>query len=117
MGQPAKQFQIVSKDPEKAAEFYGQLFGWKIDANNALGYRIIDTGSEDGIQGGIWPAPQEAHALVQLFMQVDDVGAAVEKATTLGANVIIQPQVLPDGDEMAMLLDTEGIPFGVFRPA
>ena len=50
-------------------------------------------------------------------MQVDDVGAAVKRATTLGANVIIQPQVLPDGDEMAMLLDTEGIPFGVFRPA
>lgn len=28
MGQPVTQFQILAKDPERAANFYGALFGW-----------------------------------------------------------------------------------------
>ncbi len=27
------------------------------------------------------------------------------------------PQKLPDGDEMAIILDVEGIPVGLFKPA
>jgi uncharacterized protein len=80
MGSPVTQFQILSKAPEETARFYGSLFGWKIDANNPMGYRQIDTGSKEGIQGGIWPAPPRASNFVQLFMRVEDVGASVEKA-------------------------------------
>ena len=54
MGQPVTQFQVIAKDPDQAAEFYGTLFGWTIDANNAMGYRVVHTGSESGIHGGIW---------------------------------------------------------------
>ena len=43
MGQPVTQFQIIAKNPDKAAEFYGSLFGWTIDDSNAMGYRIVKT--------------------------------------------------------------------------
>ena len=115
MGNPVTQFQIISKDPDKAAEFYGKLFGWSIDTNNAMGYRVVKTGSEAGIQGGIWPSPPEGHAMVQLFVEVEDVKSTVEQATQLGANIIIPPQTLPDGDEMAMVLDPEGISVGLAK--
>ena len=115
MGQPVTQFQIITKDPDKAAEFYSKLFGWEVDTNNAMGYRVVKTGSEEGIQGGIWPSPPEGHAMVQLFVEVEDVKSAVEQATQLGANVIIPPQTLPDGDEMAVVLDPEGITFGLAK--
>src|SRR3974390_135055 len=111
------QWQILAKDPAKAADFYSQLFDWDVNSNNALGYRMIDTGSGRGINGGIWPAPPEGHGLVSLYVEVDDVGAYVAKATKLGAQVIIPPQKLPDGDEMAVILDVEGIPVGLFKPA
>lgn len=115
MGQPVTQFQVIAKDPDGAAEFYGTLFGWTIDANNAMGYRTVQTGSPSGIQGGIWPAPPEGHAMVQLFVAVDDVGASVAQAEELGAKVVVPPQTLPDGDEMAIILDPQGIPFGLTR--
>ena len=116
MGQPVTQFQIIAKDPDKAAEFYSGLFGWTINRDNAMDYRAIDTGAAGGIPGGIWPAPPEGHAMVQLFIEVPDVATTVDSATQAGAQVIIPPQVLPDGDEMAVLLDPEGIPFGVTKP-
>jgi len=80
-----------------------------------MGYRQIDTGSKEGIQGGIWPAPPQSSNFVQLFMKVDDVGALVQKAQELGAKVLIPPTVLPDGDEMAVLHDPQGMPFAVWR--
>ena len=117
MGQPVMQWQILAKDPAKAAEFYTKLFNWEINTNNALSYRTVDTASERGINGGIWPAPPEGHGMVSLYVEVDDVAAYVRKSTQLGGKVIIPPQKLPDGDEMAVILDLEGIPVGLFKPA
>src|SRR5436853_4776340 len=115
MANPVMQFQILSKTPDETARFYCSVFGWTVDANNALGYRRIDTGSNEGIQGGIWPAPPQAPTLVQLFISVDHVPAAVQKAEALGARIIIPPTTLPDGDEMAVMLDPQGMSFAVCR--
>lgn len=116
MGNPVTQWQIVTKNPDRLAQFYARLFDWEISDNNALNYRMVDAGDERGIGGGIWPAPPEAPSFVQLFMEVGDVDAGVERAVELGGTVIIPAQTLPDGDRMAILRDPEGITFGVFRP-
>src|ERR1044071_9801387 len=113
MTHPVVQFQILTKSPDETAAFYGKLFGWKIDADNPLGYRRIDTGTLQGIQGGIWPAPPHAPNFVQLFVGVADVTAAVVQATGLGAKVIIPVTTLPEGEQMAVLLDPHGMAFAV----
>jgi uncharacterized protein len=115
MGQPVTNWQIITNQPEKAQAFYSELFGWEINANNALGYRMVDTGSEKGINGGIWPAPPGVNGFVQLFIEVDDVAGTVNKAVEHGAKILIPVQKLPDGDEMAVLLDPTGISFGLKR--
>lgn len=117
MANAVLQFQIVSKAPDQAASFYSSLFGWKIETENPLGYRRIDTGAEEGIQGGIWPAPPQAPDFVQLIIAVDEVKPAVQRAEDLGARLIIPPAVLPEGDEMAILQDPQGLAFGLWRRA
>jgi predicted enzyme related to lactoylglutathione lyase len=117
MGQPVMQWQILAKDPAKLTDFYTKLFAWDVNTNNALNYRMVDTGSERGINGGIWPAPPGGQSMVSLYVEVDDGDAYATKATKLGGKVVIPPQKLPDGDEMAVILDVEGIPVGLFKPA
>ena len=116
MGQPVMQWQILARDPDALSAFYGKLFGWRVNANNAMGYRTVDTGSDRGIQGGVWPiGPTEGHPLVQLFVEVDDVAASVLQVEKLGGQVVIPPQTLPDGDQLAIVLDTEGLSFGLLQ--
>jgi len=115
MANPVTQFQILSKTPDDTAAFYTKLFGWKIDANNPMGYRQINTGSSEGIQGGIWPAPPQAPTFVQLFVTVDNVQAAAKNAEALGAKLLIPPTMLPEGNEMAVMLDPQGMSFGIWR--
>jgi len=116
MSAPILEWQMVTTHPDQLARFYGDLFGWTIQTNNALGYRQVDTG-ESSLHGGLWPAPPNAHSFVQLFVGVPDVDASVSRATTLGARVIVPRTALPDGDEMAILADPCGITFGIVRRA
>jgi uncharacterized protein len=117
MANPVTKFQILSKTPDDTAQFYAGLFGWIVNADNPLGYRQINTGSEVGIQGGIWPAPPDAPTFVQLFVAVEDLRTSVNKAVELGARVIIPPAMLADGDEMAVVLDPQGMSFAIWTPA
>jgi predicted enzyme related to lactoylglutathione lyase len=112
-GNAVAQFQIVSQKPEQSAAFYSKLFNWKVSADNAMGYRTLDPQAKTGIPGGIWPCPPEGKPMVQLFVEVPDVSAHVAKAKSLGANVVIPPSKLPDGDEMAVILDPDGLPLGL----
>lgn len=113
MGNPVVQFQIVSRKPDDSSRFYTALFNWTVSDNNSMGYRTLDPQNAAGIRGGIWPCPPEAQPMVQIFVQVPDVGAHVAKAKGLGASIVIPPSRLPDGDEMAVILDPDGIPLGL----
>lgn len=115
MGCPVLEWQMLAKNPDAVAAFYCGLFEWTIDSDNALGYRRVNTGSSGGIDGGIWPAPPDGHNLVQLFVAVDSVPAYHQRAETMGAKTLVPPQKLPDGDELAIMLDPAGVPFGLIR--
>lgn len=116
MSNPVMRWQILTKQPKRLEEFYSALFGWRISADNALGYMTVDTKTKEGIPGGMWPLEEkEGHSMVQLFVRVDDVRAHARKVENLGGRMILPPQTLPDGDEMAIAIDPDGIPFGIFR--
>ncbi len=117
MGCPVVQWQMLVKDPEAQSAFYGSLFGWQVNSDNPLGYRVVDTGSLDGIQGGIWPSPPEGHNFVQLFIRVASVSEYAARAEQLGARVIMPPQTLPQGEVLAILQDPQGIAFGLMSAA
>ena len=117
MGDPVTQWQIITTEPEKHAAFYAGVFGWRIRSDNPLGYRMADTGSGRGIPGGFWPAPPEAPAFVQLFVEVGDIAGTIAKVTENGGAVLIPPQTLPSGEQRAILRDSMGVTFGVVVPS
>jgi uncharacterized protein len=117
MGDPVTQWQIVTREPQKHAGFYAAVFDWKINSDNPLGYCMVDPGSARGIAGGFWPAPPEASAFVQLFVEVPDVAETIKKVAANGGSVLIPTQTLPNGERMAVLRDPMGVTFGVVPPA
>ena len=62
MGQPVVHFEVIGKDGKKLINYYSELFGWEIDANNPMNYGIVtregNVNSHGvGIGGGVGPAP------------------------------------------------------------
>jgi predicted enzyme related to lactoylglutathione lyase len=109
------EWQILATDPESVATFYQRVFDWQFDSDNPLAYRRVAAGGPGGIGGGIWPAPPETRNFVQLFINVDQVSEYVARAQELGATPIVPPQTLPDGSELAILLDPFGMAFGIMK--
>jgi len=107
-------WQMITRDPEALARFYEAAFGWSFSADNGLGYRTAATG---GLDGGVWPAPPGAPEMVQLFIEVADIDAALVRIEALGGKLLMPRQVLPDGDVMALAQDPLGRPFGLMTPA
>ena len=94
MANPVVHFEVVGKDAKKLQDFYGGLFGWKIDANNPMNYGIIDGSDGEGIGGGIGPG-EGGQSHVTFYVQVDDPQAYLDKAVSMGGKVLMPVTEIP----------------------
>ena len=113
MGQPVVHFEIGCRDRGKTAEFFAQLFDWKMqEAGPAT---MIDTASNGGIGGHITALGHEPHHYVTVYVQVDDVKAFLDKAQTLGGKSVVPPVEIPTGT-FAWFADPDGNTIGLWKP-
>jgi predicted enzyme related to lactoylglutathione lyase len=113
MGNKVMHFEVVGKDGKKLQDFFSQLFGWKIDANNPMNYGIVDPG-DSGLGGGI-AAGQDGESHVTFYVEVDDLQAYLTKAEGLGGKTLMPPMAVPGGPEIAMFATPEGHTIGLLK--
>lgn len=112
MGNPVVHFEILGGDGAKLQTFYADLFGWKVDANNPMGYGMIDNGGE-GINGGIMA---DAQPRVTFYVQVADLQAALDKAGRLGGKTVMPVTEIPGSDTvLAQFTDPAGNVIGLVK--
>ena len=116
-GRPVVFFEITGKDPKRLQEFYAQLFGWKIDANNPMAYGLVEAGiggPEEGVGGGIAQAP-DGQSTVTVYVQVLDLNETLRKAESMGGQALMPPTDLPGGPTIARMQDPEGNVIGLVK--
>jgi hypothetical protein len=120
MGQPVVHFEVIGKDGKKLINYYSELFGWEIDANNPMNYGIVtregNVNSHGvGIGGGVGPAPPGYTGHVTFYVEVPDVEAALAKAESLGGKRVMGPDKVNDETELGQFLDPEGHLIGLIK--
>ncbi len=119
MPQPVVHFEISAMDQAKSTDFYSQLFGWQVNADNPMDYGLaITQDGELGIDGGIYQHEYENDTLgVRVYAQVDDAAAYLAKAKELGGTLVQEAMEIPGMRIIVgMFLDPEGNRFGVIQP-
>ncbi|HXW44850.1 MAG TPA: VOC family protein [Streptosporangiaceae bacterium] len=117
MGQPVAFFEVISQDHDRAQKFYGELFGWQVAADPAMGgYGLVDTGAGEGaIGGGIGPSPSPDDQGVKIYVRVDDLDAYLDQAEKLGGAKLVPPTDLPgDFGKFAVFTDPDGNQVGLW---
>ena len=112
MGHPIVHFEIGCRDRAKTQQFFTDLFGWQIQGGPA---GVIDTASQRGIPGHITSLGHEPHHYTMFYVEVDDVQAYLDKATTLGGKTLVPPIKIPTGT-FAWLADLDGNTIGLLKP-
>ena len=114
MGNPLVHFEFMVGDVEKSRKFYGKIFDWEFQHDDAMNYTMIKTGAEPG--GGMMKRPDEApmFALTQYF-QVDDIDATMAKVAEAGGKPAMPKMEIPDIGWWAMFFDPDQIPVMIFQ--
>ena len=120
MGQPVVHFEVTGKDGKALSGFFSELFDWEIDANNPMGYGIVDReknlGDDGvGIGGGIATGPEGYPGHVTFYVHVPDVEASLAKAEQLGGSRMMGPEEVMEGLIIGLFTDPEGHVIGVMH--
>src|SRR5438445_1960009 len=113
MANPVVHFEIMGKDGAGLRKFYGDVFGWTIDADNPMNYGMVAAG-EGGIGGGVGQTP-DGSTIVTVYVQVDDLQAALDKAEKLGGKTVMPPMDIPGGPSIAQFTDPGGNVVGLVK--
>lgn len=87
-----------------ATEFYGRLFGWRIDDTD--GYAMCFKG--DAPVAALVPTESDQEPFWNVFLATSDLDATVERARAAGAHVIVEPGAVGESGRAAMVRDTVG---------
>ena len=104
-------WEVQARDLERQQQFFSNLFGWNIDTNNPMSYGMVAGAGKDTIGGGIGPAHDQG-SRVTVYVQVPDINATLERATTLGASTVM-PRSEYGPVIMALFRDLEGNVIGL----
>jgi predicted enzyme related to lactoylglutathione lyase len=120
MGQPVVHFEITGRDGPALQRYYGELFGWEIDADNPMGYGIVQregnlNADGIGIGGGVTTGPEGYGGHVTFYVEVPDAEAALAKAEQLGGTRMMGPAEVMEGLTIGLFTDPEGHAIGVLQ--
>lgn len=104
-------FELNSQDPDKAASFYANVFGWKV-GNPNWGYHGVETAG--GIDGVISKGPHDFPHGTRIQIEVDDLDKAIQAAKEEGA-VVVREKMDFDTFYLAYLVDPVGIGIGLVQ--
>lgn len=111
-GHPVVHWEINARDPKALHRFYADLFGWKIDADNPMGYGLVTAGG-DGINGGIGPA--QGVPGVTFYVRVPDLDAVLRRAAAMGGSTAVPPTEIPNMVTFAIFVDPQGNRIGIIK--
>ena len=111
--------ELMTSDPEGAAKFYSALFGYGVQSMEmgSIGtYRILKRGERQ--TAGIMKMPEMVPRANWLsYIAVKDTDASTRGAKEFGAQVLVQPQDIPNIGRFSVLSDPTGAAVALFTGA
>jgi hypothetical protein len=110
---PVIHFEVLGPDGDALQTFYSQAFDWSIKADNPMNYGMVDPAGS-GIAGGI-ARSMDGAPFVTVYVEVDDLQAALDKISELGGQTAMPPMDVPGGPSIALFTDPAGNRIGLVK--
>lgn len=105
--------ELMTSDVSGAKQFYGELFGWEFEdmAMEEMGMDYTVVRANDEEIAGMMPFPADSPPMPPnwgLYITVDNVDETTEKASSMGATIIMPPRDIPEVGRFSVLQDPQG---------
>ena len=106
--------ELHTGDLERACAFYGRLFGWRFESVSLShgSYMAMELGNGTG--GGVVECGADRPGWVP-YVEVDEIGAATDRAWQLGAAVLLGPREGPAGWR-SVVVEPAGVEVALWQP-
>ena len=110
-------FEIYGDDPQQIAEFYGHIFGWRVEQMPGLSYwRIFPQANETGpLHGGVTHRALSGLNGWLLYVNVASLDETVELVQQLGGSVVRKKTAIPKVAWVTIVADPANNIFGVWQ--
>ena len=99
--------ELMTREPEKARDFYGKLFGWEFNKDERGYIMILNNGRPNGGILGM----DESYAMPsawQTYFSVADIDSAIDRVKANGGSIHIGKTEAPGVGHFAMIGDPTG---------
>ena len=112
-------FELSVPDPEQAAAFYREVFGWSVrklaDPVKYWQVKTSEATAPQGIPGGIVES-RSGESRVSITVQVESMDAACAQVTRLGGRLITERLRVPGYGTHVLCKDPQGCYFALLEP-
>jgi uncharacterized protein len=115
-------YELMTKDPKAAQEFYKEVVGWGTAPFEGAGRPYTMWMRGEAPLGGVVDLPEEArkagappHWLA--YVGTPDTDATAREVEAKGGKVLVPPMDIPTVGRFAVLADPQGAVFAAFKPA
>jgi predicted enzyme related to lactoylglutathione lyase len=108
--------ELLTSDPDAAAEFYQALFGWSArkEAMGADTYYLFQRG-ERNVGGMMQRPPQMPVSAWGVYFEVADIDAALARLKELGGTALAEIMTVPGTGRLVPALDPQGAAFSIMQ--
>ena len=112
-------FDLMTSDPDKAIDFYHQIFGWEAEPAREEfgGYRNLTLNGKRiaGLMGSSGEADGPSDVW-SMYLRTDDVEATVKTVEAAGGSVMVPPMEVGQEGTMMVAVDAAGGVVGFWKP-
>lgn len=99
--------EIPTLDVKRSADFYAELFGWKITRDDGLDYTMFEPDAVPA--GGFSKVPEEsAVGEINIFVESPDIEADLKAAERLGGKIAFPKTEIPGVGWFGQFFDPTG---------
>ena len=112
---PVDWFELSCSEPQKAWDFYRDLFGWTIKGggdDEGFVHAGVESGS-GAAKGGLGSSPS-GRAQMVMYAYVDDLAKYLERAEELGGKTMMPATKVDEHTTIAVFTDPQGNTFGLY---
>lgn len=110
--------ELATRDMDSAKTFYGELFGWTYEKNDASPSEYYIIKHQDRMAGGMIKMDEnwgEMPPTWGVYFTVADVDASCETLRGLGGSVMVEPFEAPPAGKIAVVGDANGGAFNLIQ--
>lgn len=102
---------------EKTIEFFKEVFEWKIEFNDRLGFYIIPeiNPPNEAIDGAVFTLKRAKLPFLTVFIQVEDILAKAKLIPEKGGFIVDEPSEIPGGLKICLFNEPSGVTFAMLE--